>query len=383
MISEEILLNGENQYVEYTEKIDNIDSITSEIVAFLNSEGGMIIIGINDSGEVVGVDDIKKAEEQITNICRFNCLPEAVPAIEFEDVRGKKVVIAHIPKGLDKPYRTINGHYYLRVGSTKRKASREELSRLFQLSGFLHYDEGPVPGSSESDIDVTLVRKYYLKVFNKNIDDLGIDIQQFFQNIKVIKAENKELYATVAGLLVFGKAPQDFLPNSRISAVRFIGNGVSSEMIDRREITGTLPELIDQAQAFIIRNIKNSTKFDGTVRKDIYEYPPEAIRELIVNAVVHRNYSISGSQIRIYIFNDRLEVRSPGRLPNTITIENIRYGNHFTRNPLIAKLMINLGYMEDIGLGIPKVYDSMKKHNNTEPKFYVRDHDFIATLISL
>ncbi len=378
MLSDDILLNGENQYIEFKEKLDNADSIASEIVAFLNAEGGKIIIGIKDNGEIVGVDDIKKTEEQILNICRFNCIPEIVPLIGIEEKRTKAILVVNISKGIDKPYRTSQGHYYIRVGSTKRKASREELSRLFQMSGFIHFDEEPVPGSSVDDLDKEKVRNFYLKVLNKNIEALEIDLNRFYQNIKIARMQDEKIFATVAGILLFGKSPQDLLPNSKISAVRFTGNSVSSGIIDRKELTGTLPELVNAAEAFFLRNINSSSEFKGTIRKDRYEYPVEVFRELIVNAVVHRNYSISGAQVRVFIFNDKLEIRSPGRLPNTITLENIRYGNHFTRNPLIAKLMINLGYMEDIGLGIPKVYDLMFEHNQTEPFFEIIDHEFIA-----
>lgn len=377
MLADEILLNGENQYVEFKEKLDNPDSIASEIVAFLNSEGGNLIIGIKDNGEVVGIEDFKKLEEQVNNICRFNCIPECVPAIDIEKVREKNIAVINISKGVDKPYRTNQGHYYIRVGSTKRKASREELSRLFQMAGFIHFDEEPVPGSSIDDIDKEKVKYYYLKVFNKSIDNLKIDLLRFYENIKIARVINEKTYASVAGILLFGKSPQDLIPHSKISAVRFSGKSVSSGIIDRKELNGTLPELISEAEAFFLRNTSSSSEIHGTIRKDIYEYPLEVFRELIVNATVHRNYSISGAQIRLFIFSDKLEIRSPGRLPNTITIENIRYGNHFTRNPLIAKLMINLGYMEDIGLGIPKVYDLMLEHNKTEPVFE-NEYEFIA-----
>ncbi len=386
MLTEEslrdILADGENMYVEFKEKLDNPNSLASEIVAFLNSEGGRIFFGIYDNGEVCGISDFNNLEEKIVNICRNNCVPGTTPPIKKKNFKGKTVMVVEIEKGKDKPYKTKQNYYFIRVGSTKRRASREELSRLFQSSGLLHYDEMPVPTSTVNDIDIETVRKYYLQTFNKDINKINIGLEQFLENIKVVKRNSEGINATVAGLLIFGKAPQDFLPYSKISAVKLMGNSMSGTIIDRQDFFGTLPEMLENCEKFFLRNIRKTGNIEGLKRTDTLEYPGAAFRELLINAAVHRNYSIAGSHNRIFIFEDYLEVKSPGRLPNTITLENIKYGNHYTRNPLICKFLINLGYMEDIGLGIPKIYDLMKEFNGTEPEFEIRGYEFIARLKS-
>ena len=169
---------------------------------------------------------------------------------------------------------------------------------------------------------------------------------------------------TVAGLLVFGINPQRYLHNASISFAHFEGNSLDDELLDKRVIEGTLDYQIDTCLASIKNNIKDPSVIKGgkTVSTN-YLYPDKVFREIIVNACLHRNYAIVGSRIRVFLFDDRLEVRSPGRLPNTVTIEKMKNGVSYASNPVLLKFMENLRYIDKLGRGIPMVYQTASKNN--------------------
>jgi ATP-dependent DNA helicase RecG len=185
---------------------------------------------------------------------------------------------------------------------------------------------------------------------------------------------------TVAGLLVFGKEPQRHLPQSRLSAVRFLGDDVVSDRLSPQEIAGTLPRLVQLADDYARQYTGVYSRIDGLVRSDKAFYPAAVVREAVTNAVAHRDYSIAGSQVRVFIFDNRLEVRSPGRLPNSMTLETIRFYNHESRNPLLAQFLNRLGLMEEFGAGIPTMIRLMKEHNGTEPEFALEGEEFVVRL---
>jgi ATP-dependent DNA helicase RecG len=175
---------------------------------------------------------------------------------------------------------------------------------------------------------------------------------------------------SVAAVLVFGDDPQRFLPQSRLSAVCFAGPDEDSDLLDRRDIRGRLPDAIDEARAFLERNIRQPAREHGFRREDLPFYDLKALGEAIVNAVVHRDYSLSGSQIRVFLFPDRLEVRSPGRLPNSVTLDNIRLGVHAERNRAVATLLTQLGYLSAIGTGIPRLIIRLSRAvSGRDPEF--------------
>jgi ATP-dependent DNA helicase RecG len=198
----------------------------------------------------------------------------------------------------------------------------------------------------------------------------------------VLTACDNRLCLTVAALLCFGKNPQRHLYHSRLSALRFIGDEVGENMADTQELSGPLAQIIDGAASFAIRNTPTAAQIEGMLETERLQYPRVVLRELIVNAVVHRDYSLDGAQIRLVIFDHHLELYSPGRLPNGMTLENLRYFNHVARNPLIVQYLSRLGYMRDFGTGIPRVIRLMREHNGTAPEFQVIGEEFVTRLYS-
>ncbi len=376
----EMIAGGEDSTVEFKEEVSQRTSTANEMIAFANTHGGRLLIGVADDGQLVGVSDPDQLAQQIINIGRHNCCPALYPTVDYIQVDDKTVVVVEIPRRLGPPHENNNGQCYIRVGPTKRLATPQERARLLQQAGLYAFDETPVFGTSLDDLDTEAFRVYYEHFTNESLDEIHIPLPQFLQNSRLVCAVEGQLVLTVAGLLVFGKRPQQAMRHSRISAIRFLGQVAGEEIADHQEIEGRLPQLIDQAEVFLVRNTLFSGRIEGFRRTDRPQYPREVLREAIVNAVAHRDYSIAGAQIRLLIFDEAIQVHSPGTLPNTMTLETIRAYNHVSRNDLITQFLSRMGYMKDFGTGIPRMIRLMKQHNGTEPDFQLQGQEFVVRL---
>ena len=216
----------------------------------------------------------------------------------------------------------------------------------------------PVTGAAIKNLNLNALDQYLAR-YDLSLADEA-DHAALFNNMDILT--NGEL--TIAGLLLFGINPQRFLPNASISYAHFVGDKVDSDLVDKQVIGGNLPEQIDKTFAVLKNNIAAPSVIDGVRTVDASVcYPDKVLRELIVNAVVHRNYSIAGSRIRIMHFNNRIEFISPGRLPNTVSVEKLPYGVSYASNPIILKFLENLRYVDKLGRGLPMVYQEAKKLN--------------------
>jgi len=347
----EIISNGESSKVEF--KTDDVHPtvLSEEIVAFANFEGGTILIGVDDSGELKGCTraDI---EEFVVNICRNNVRPSIIPIIEKITVDKKNIVAVSIPRG-DTAYSTNRGLYYIRVGSTKQVPTQQELLRLFQKRNMLQFDETPVIKASASSIDKEKVDSYLAELGQSPLNDKDDKaLERELINLSILLDVDNTLYPSLGGILAFGKNPQKYFPSYNIQCGAYKGENFLSDTVREKDLKGTLDELIEDAVAFLKLTMpQNQILERGIKRKDEYLYPVEALREGIVNAVSHRDYTISGTAVRLFLFSNRLEIRSPGGLSNTLTLENIPY-RQFTRNQMIASFLAGSGYMERRGKGI-------------------------------
>ncbi|MCI6188394.1 MAG: putative DNA binding domain-containing protein [Clostridium sp.] len=376
----DIIQSGENFYIEFKEEKVKAKDLGEEIVAFANSEGGTILIGVSDDGNITGITD-KKIEETIMNICRNNIVPNIIPSFEYAIINDKKIVILGIPKGLSKPYSTVDNKYYIRVGTTKRIASREELLRLFEGNGSLHFDISPVINTSIKDLNLDVIRDYYLKYNAFDLyDEEKEQVERLLINADILKELNGEKVCSVGGLLIFGKMPQRYLPQNGITFAHFNGSEISDELIDKKVIEGRIQDIAENTLTIIKNNILAPSVIKNLKRVEVEEYPKVVLREALVNSLVHRNYSIYGSKIRIFMFNDRIEFRSPGRLPNTVTTEKMKVGVSFARNPFLVKYMENMRYIDQLGRGIPMIIKKMKSITDIEPKLEEVGEEFILTI---
>ena len=351
---------AENQYIEFKSEKVTANTLAEEIVAFANAEGGEIWIGVEDDLQITGIS--RSYEEDIMNICRNAVIPPLQPTYEEVDSEKEGIKIARIsiPKSVDRPYYTSKNQYYIRVGSTKRIASREELIRLFQASGLFHYDRVEIDGTGANNLDFSAITNYFSNYqisFATESDDEKI---RLLSASDVLGPNGK---TTLGGILVFGISPEKILPQAGIAFAHFSGNTINAELLDKKNFGGSLPRQVDNALAAIKANRPVASTIEGAKRVESPHYPDKVFRELLVNATVHRNYSIVGSQIRIFMFSDRIEFISPGRLPNTVSIEKLSVGTSFARNPLLVRLMENLGYMDKLGRGLPMVCQETKKLN--------------------
>jgi ATP-dependent DNA helicase RecG len=368
----EMIAGGEDSFTEFKREISERSDFAGEMVAFANTEGGYILLGVDDVGSIVGVDEAQRVEEQIINLARQNCNPPIIPSIDRVATNDGLVLVVYVPRRVGAPHETNTGICYLRVGSTKRRCTPQERARLLQLAGLVHYDEVPVPRTEIDDLSLDAFGSYYQRIYEAPLAAAEVPQPQMLENMRfIVRDAEDRACLSLAGLLLFGKRPQDYLYYARISAVRWQGREAGETIIDRQEIEGRLPDQINHAVAFIERNTQLSTIIDGPQQTDRPQYPRSALREAIVNAVAHRDYSLIGANILLYVFDDRIEVRSPGGLPNTVTLANIRAHYSRARNETIARVLFNLGYVNSLGSGIPRMIRLMREHVGREPEFEV------------
>ena len=367
---------GESQHQEFKRRIDNAESIAGEIVAFANTEGGRLYIGVEDNGTIVGCPNPAQVMQTLTNICRDRCRPPITPGLEQVASGGRTVVVLEVIPALNrqKPYSTQGGRFYLRVGTDQKDAAGRELIRIAQSAGELYYDESPVRGADLSTLSRPAFETYYERQFGLPLADglrqANLSLEQLLGNMRLLADLDGVAHLTVAAVLIFGIDPQQLLPQSRLSAIAFAGPDEDSDILDRKEITGRLPQIIEDTRIFLRRNVRVAAQELGFERRDLAQYDLNALGEAVVNAVAHRDYSLSGSQIRLFVFADRIEVRSPGRLPNSITLDNIKLGVHAERNRRIVALLTQLGYMSAVGTGIPRLIIRLSRQLSArEPEY--------------
>jgi len=386
---------GEDNFAEFKELrfgersvvSPNTEDMAGEIVAFANADSGALFLGVTDKGIVKGIpnDRINLVEQWVINIASNNCDPPIRPIIRkmvLPDISGNDVtiLIIAVSKSL-YGHRTSGGRWYIRVGSTKRDLTRLELGRLFQQRGRLFaFDEMAVPTATEPDLNMEA-----LKAFSGSPKE--ISFSDLLLNTRVmIKDEEGIVKPTVTGLLVFGHNPQNHLMSAYIEAAVYKGwTPDSNELVHSESIVGTVVDQIDDAVKFVKRfMLKPAIKEAG--REDHPQYALSAVHEAIVNAVAHRDYSISGSKIRLFLYDDRLEIMSPGRLPNTITLENMPY-SQFTRNQLLVSFLskgksklTGRAFIESRGEGVRKILSESKAHSGRDPFYQLIGEELMLTI---
>ena len=397
----ELLLNGENSGLEFKRDDIRPQRLAGEIVALLNLEGGHILLGVEDDTTASGLTrEPKEAEEWVMQIARDHIQPAVIPyweTIELDE--GIVIGVVSLPSDApDKPYKAKSGASWvtrIRVGTTTRDASREEEERLYQQSGRLRYGLKPVLGTTPHDLDVRRLRDYFVRVRGEDSFRVS-DADQFERllfNLELVTMSTGYTSATVDGLLLFGENLDRFLPQSGIRAICYQGTEPDYAVRADEDIRGPLtplggssdltvePGIVDRAWDFVRRNTVSSARLEGAQRHERWEYPEEVLREVLVNALVHRDYSIAGTDVMLSIFSDRLEIQSPGRLPNTVTVEGMRSGMRYARNQTLVNVMRDYGYVDARGMGIRiKVIPLMHANNGTDPDLIEEENRFTVRL---
>ena len=378
----------ENSKSEFKLKINNIDSIAAEIVSFLNAEWGIILFGIEDNWKIVWIDDIKKLEEQISNISRNNIFPEVILDFEIQKIENKDIFILKISMWKNKPYEVKNTRKkYIRVWSSKREVSREEEIRLWQSSGNLKYDNIEIQESNIEEIDTKKVEKYIYKIYNKKLNETWIEYKILLQNLDICrKWIDDELYPTFAGLYFFWKSDivRRRINSSFIICAYFKWNTMwSSEILDKKDIEWTFDEIYDDSIKFIHKYNAEYKKIKGYKSKIKYDYPLEAIRETLINAMLHRDYTYIWANIRIFMYEDRVEIISPWVLPNWLTLKALEswFYQRFTRNEYLinfaSKFFNNIA--ESLWSWINRIKEVCKKWWYPEPNYLLTNNELRVT----
>lgn len=357
----DVINSGETSRVQFKEKLPHPDSISAELVAMSNSLGGMILFGVKDkTGDIMGLtyEEIQKYNRDIANIATNNIMPNIYITIEVVTVSTdgeKKILVIHVDEGINKPYKDKNRDVWVKQGSDKRRVTdNAEMLRLFQRGSHLLADEMEVFDTSVNDLDEADFRAYFQKEFSRTIEEKGLTYEKALHAKKVLK--NNRL--TLAGLLFFGKEPQSFKPAFSIKAVSFFGNSIAGKDYRNKpgDLLGTIPSLFNKGMTFLENNLKNIQKEQGFNTIGTLEISKIALEELLINALVHRDY-LKNSPIRIMIFDNRIEIISPGNLPNSLTVEEIKYGNPIIRNnQLVAFSSHSLPY-SGLGSGIRRAME--------------------------
>lgn len=357
----ELVKKGEDSTQQFKERVERVDSMAAEICAFSNSDGGTIIIGVSNDGEIIGLtrEEVDQLNQYISNACSQNIDPPVSVFTENIPYGDKVVVVIKVPRGINKYY-TANGRdIWVKVGADKRRARREEIQRLLQESGHLYADEIPIEYTSIKDLELGLFQEFYERRVGEPFQNLDVPLETILNNMKLMNSAN----LTLSGLLMFGKKPEEKKPQFIIKAVSFVGNSVDvSHYKDSRDITGNIAQLYQSAKLFLKNNLRMLQKKQNFNSVGILEIPEEALDEALINALLHRNYFIS-SNIRLFIFDNRVEIISPGSLPNTATVESIKLGIHIERNPILVSLIKDIKEIpyRGIGTGVQRIIRTCKE----------------------
>lgn len=375
------ITKGEDTRNQFKEKITSPDALASEMVAFSNSDGGRIFVGVDDkSNSIIGVTptDLHGLNQMISNAASQKVIPAIHPDTEVVKMPdGKVILIISISEGLSKPYMDNNGLFWVKSGADKRKVtSREALLRMFQNGLYLYADESPVTNLTPGDIDKLYFSEIYKKKYDDDLGNQELPLQTILRNMN-LTANSGCLNLT--GALCFAPRVADFCPMYIVKAVRYPGDDIDVESyIDNRNFTGKLVDVFNGTLNFIMGNIPYLQSDQEVNSLAAPLIPKAAIEELVVNALVHRDYFIS-SPVRVFIFKSKMKIISPGKLPNTLSVENVIAGVSVSRNPILSSYSQYILPYRGLGNGIRralKLYPDIRLYNDNENNQFVVEIEF-------
>ena len=356
-------LHPESRRLEFKEAWPGGDKVARTAVAFANGAGGRIVFGVRDKPrEMVGLSDkeLFDLEERVSNHIFDQCMPAIVPEIFIQNVDGTALLVVEIYPGPQKPYHLKNAGRtegtYIRIGSVNRKASPDIIAALVRSRRKISFDEEPLQELSWEELDLGNFAASFRQATGRSLDDSA------YQNLGLLKEDRNERHPTAtAVLLTDGPVKQRSFPYAKIECARFKGTD-TTVFLDQATFDGPIHATIEPSIAFIKRNIALGARIGEVYRQDRWEYPLEAVREAVINAVVHRDYAIAGSDIKIAIFDDMLEITSPGPLPDTLAPEALGTGRSEIRNRVLAPIFKDLGLIEGWGTGIRRMRAELESY---------------------
>ena len=387
---EKIML-GEDATIEFKREMPRRGSMADEIAAFANTRGGVILIGVDDNSEIVGLDlqQLNRVEKTVVEICEDSIEPAVPIFTEKLRIDDKNILKIEVPRSLFV-HKTSNG-YFARQGSSKREMPTDQLARLLQSRSqarIITFDEQLVPNTHKGTLKESLYRRFITEDATEDM------IEDLLLKRTLLVEEGRDIRASVAGVLMCHDTPDDYLYNSFIQAVYYRGKVKDANyQIDAKDFRGPLDEQIIDAFKFVQKhNAVSARKEIGRI--DQPQYSMRAVFEAIVNAVVHRDYSKSGSKIRLFMFRDRLELYSPGALANTLTIDKLRY-SQATRNELLARLLSEIAlddrdgkqvkrrhFLERRGEGVGIILNESEQLSGKTPVYELFNEELCLTIFA-
>ncbi len=347
----EIIARDEDGKHQFKANVTNPTSLAQEMIAFSNSGGGTLFIGVSDDGTFSGLtrNDMCRLNHLVSNAAADIVRPPINPQTENITTPKGLVMRIDVANGVSKPYMDKKGAIWVKnAGNKKQATSREEIQRLYQSAGLIHGDEIAVPGLTVADLNIDYFNAFFEKTFGESRDKQDVSLPRMLHNMNLMKDD----VMNISGALLFAKRPNFKLPIFIVKAVAFPGNDIhETDYLDSRDITGKMADIFQQSMSFVLSNIRHQQGAQDVNALGQPEIPSITLEELIVNALIHRDYFVS-APIRIFVFDNRVEIISPGHLPNNLTVENIKIGNSNIRNPILASYATKILPYRGLGSGI-------------------------------
>jgi ATP-dependent DNA helicase RecG len=379
-----LLARGRGPMLEFMAEPDAA-KLAEVIVAFANSVGGTIIVGMDEKGHVHAdaIADLEPALTRALRLCEPPLMAPDLPEWQSEEAPGGQVATMTI-----KPisYRvSVRGQgVFVRSGALNVRLTDDQMDRGARARRAQSFEDDVLPGASLADFDEEVLNEYQRNRIKRGPRGESFTRTELLRDAGAIDPSGAP---TVAGLLLFGKHPHHFLSQSGVVVVRFPGTSIreaagSAERYSRREeVVGPAARLVERTWEVLFAEIRHQPHVQGLERREVYDYPPEAVREALVNAICHRDYSVPGQRIEIRLFDDHMEIMSPGGLPGHITLDNI-LEEHYSRNPRLVRGLFYWGYIEELGQGVDIIYDTLRRDHHPAPVLRDSGRTFTVTLFN-
>ncbi|TQE98799.1 MAG: AAA family ATPase [Spiribacter salinus] len=360
---QQLLQTEEGKTLEFKRDLSSPQPILRTLVAFANSAGGKLVIGVDDDRQVIGLENPLDEEERLCNLVADNITPRMLPSIELVTVQDKTLLVCEAFPSNSRPHYLNRGGLeqgvLVRLGSTNRQADAALVAELQRSAEGIAYDEMSMPELTREDLDLDAAGEMF------ETPD-GFDDRQLL-TLKLLRPEQGGLVPTRGAVLLFGKSREQHFPDAWVQCGRFRGTD-KREIFDQLEIHDHLPAAVDSIEFFLKKHAFRAAEIQGMRRRDVWSIPLAMLREAVINALVHADYSQRGTPIRVAFFDDRIDVESPGYLLPAMTIEDMKSGVSRIRNPTIARVFRELGLIEQWGSGVQRIFAEAADKGLPEPE---------------